>query len=173
MSQDDALSALAEGLLIPTNPTVDLSASPIGDFEYANPVTLNNQLLLYGNAVIQATDRIAACHKQIEAAKLAKRKAERQLEDFEQAILRKYPLPKGTGTLKVIDAYIARMAVEEKLHEQYADLKDEVRKQDDERAKWEAREKTTRMWLDAIDRASQNITTHLSFVKYESGPGRR
>jgi hypothetical protein len=39
-----------ENLHIPVNPSYDFNVAPDDQFDYANPVTLNNQLVLYTNA---------------------------------------------------------------------------------------------------------------------------
>lgn len=169
-------SKTALKLTIPVNPgsaeAPERSANT-EQFEYANPVTLNNRLILYGNAVIDATDRLNAYNLKIEEAKLSKREAERQLEGFEGRLLRSYPPEKNLSTLKLVQAYVERMAFDrDGTGEQYLELREALEKAEDAVHHWQAKAENLRTWLKAIELASHNITTHLSFVKFDGRLGR-
>jgi hypothetical protein len=168
------LSPSALRLTIPTNPNVDISVVPTAEFEYANPVTLNNMLLLYGNAVIELAGKRDRAGKRLEAAKLERRKAERQLEDFEQGLLRTHPAPRGVTTLKLLAAHIEAAAFSDDTSDQYDDLRNAVRTAEDAVEAANAQISTLKGWGDAIETASGNITVHLSYVKAEwNHSGRR
>lgn len=158
----------AVSLLIPLNPHCSPDVDPAQHLstEYVNPVVVNNREVLYTNAAIQLTDQLNAFNTKIEAAKKAKRDAEEQLAAFERRILRQHPLPRGTTTLKAIDAYIERMAVEGGTADQLDELRTHLRDVEDALAHWERRRDNARNWLAALELGSKNITTFLSFVKY-------
>lgn len=170
----EELSNMASKLLIPVNEAAAEAPSGQEEFEYANPVTLNNRLILYGNAVIEATDRLNRITKQIEAAKHAKRTAERVLAEYETRLLRKYPSQKNLTTLKLVQAHLDRVAFDlDDTAEQYDGLRKDVEKAEDAQEHWEAKAGEIRMWMKAIETASQNIMTHLSFVKFGGALGGR
>lgn len=174
MTEDVRPSAIAKRLTIPTNPTVSPDVDPSGDYEYANPVALNNRVVLYANAIIECTDLISQYSTRLEAAKLAKRKAERQLEDFEGRLLRVHPAPKGHNTLKALQSHIEKVAWEkDETGDQYHELQDALRKAEDDVARWAAKMAQQRDWLEAIKLASHNVGTFLSYVKFDSQLGGR
>jgi chromosome segregation ATPase len=170
-TDEGTLSAAAKRLLIPTNPHVspDVDPSTSGDFEYTNPVALNNRVVLYANALIECTDLIVQYQNRLEGAKLEKRTAERQIEDFEGRLLRQHPTPKGHNTLKALQAHIEKTAFEvDDTGDQYHDLREALRKAEDKVAKWQSKLSGQRDWLEAIKLASQNVGYHLSYVKFDS-----
>lgn len=172
------LSKRAVRLMLPTNPTVDPDVDPavVGEtpVEYCNPVALNNRVVFLANAMIEGSDEVSRLIKQSRAAKLAKRKAERQFEDFEHRILRIHAAPKGASSLKALAAHIQKAAFEQDdTGTQYEELLAAVRKAEDEVADCEGQIAEIRVWLDAIEAAQTAITTHLSFVKAEINQTRR
>jgi chromosome segregation ATPase len=108
------------------------------------------------------------------AAKLGKRKAERQLDQFEERILRIHPAPKGNNTLKALTAHIQKAAFEkEDTGAQYEQLREDFETAEDALIGIDSKLSQVRMWLDAIDAAQEAIRTHLSWVKADAGGGRR
>jgi hypothetical protein len=175
---DSELSARALKLMLPTNPNVDPDVDPSrvegGDFEYANPVALNNRIVFYANATIEGTDELYRLTAKQRAAKLGKRKAERQLDQFEERILRIHPAPKGNNTLKALTAHIQKAAFEkEDTGAQYEQLREDFETAEDTLVGIDSKLSQVRMWLDAIDAAQEAIRTHLSWVKADAGGGRR
>jgi chromosome segregation ATPase len=172
----EEVSKTAGLLLIPVNaasaeaPGIPADSS---QFEYANPVTLKNRLVLYSNAVIEATDRLNDFNERIAAAKQHKRAAERDLENYEARLLRLYPPEKNLSTLKLVQAYVERISHDrDSTSDQYHELRQAVHKAEDDGAHWQTKADKVRAWLNAIETASQNITTHLSYVKFDSKLGR-
>lgn len=176
MTEEAAPSKTALKLLIPVN-TTSLEAPDIAadssQFEYANPVTLKNRLILYSNAVIEATDKLNDINDRIAAEKRSKREAERLLGSYEEQLLRTYPPGKNLTTLKLVQAYVERVAHDlDNTADQYHQLREDVEAAEDKVAEWQVKADRIKAWLQAIAVASQNITTHLSFVKFDSRLGR-
>lgn len=161
------LGATAARLLIPTNPNVQVAEVAPKEFEYANPTTLNNLLILYGNARIELGDKSEKANKALEAAKLEKRKAERQLEDFEKRLLREKPVPRGITTLKLIGAHLEAAAFLEQTSDQYDLLRDAVRDAEDAEYAASAQVRRYKDWAETIQAAVDSITVHLSYIKHE------
>lgn len=173
LEPEPEFSATARRLFIPTNPHAGVGEIPESEFEYANPVTLNNVVLLYGNAKIELADKSDRAHKQLDAAKLAKRQAERQLESYEFRLLRTHPAPKGVTTLKLIAAHLDQAAFLDGTLTQYEELREEVVKWDDEVHRVQGALKRLDDWGSAIDSAINSITVHLSYLKAEWQHGGR
>lgn len=171
LAPDEPLSAAAQRLLIPTNPSASVGLVPESEFEYANPVTLNNVVLLYGNAKIELADKSDRAHKRLDAAKLELRKAERQVEDFEFRLLRTHPTSKTT--LKLIAAHLDQAAFQEDTIAQYDELRAHVRACEDAVHRAHGVVARLKDWSDAIDSAINSITVHLSYVKAEWQNGGR
>lgn len=173
------LTARGQWLWIPTNPNVSPDVNPEsrpdGEYEYANPVTVNNRLVLFANAVIAAMDELDQGISKVRQAKLQKKTAERQLRNYEQRILRSFPPPKGKNAIKLIDAHIARAAHElDDTLEQYQELQEALDEAEDAVTRAEGRVEKLRQWLKAIELAIQACTTHLSYVKFDGAfQGRR
>lgn len=164
---EERLGATAQRLMIPTNPSVEVATLEPREFEYANPVTLNNLLLLYGNARIELGDKLERANKRLEGAKLEKRKAERQLEDFETARLRTSPAPRGVSTLKLLAAHIESAAFLEGLSDQYDELREALAEAEDAVHAAQAGVNRLKDWGDTLEAATNSITVHLSYVKAE------
>jgi chromosome segregation ATPase len=169
---EKAASKTAALLTIPVNehsgeaPGVPAASE---QFEYANPVTLKNRLILYANAVIEATDKLNDINDAIASAKSAKRHAENDLESYEGRLLRLFPPEKNLTTLKLVQAYLERVAHDrDDTADQYYMLREAVKKAEENVAKAQAKADKIKAWLSAIETASQNITTHLSYVKFDS-----
>lgn len=157
-----------ENLLVPVNPEYDFDADPTGQFDYANPVTLNNQLVLYTNAGIELTKKVVVLNRRREKLRLDKKDVERKLKALRQNTLAKNPAPPSAAkNLALTDAYVQRCLeadgffLEAQAHEAtVATLDDKI-----DLMKEEA--ENLFFTMNTIKLASQNIMTHLSFVKNE------
>lgn len=164
-----------ENLLIPVNPDYDFDA-PATDvqFEYSNPATLSNKLVLYTNAAILLTKNVVSLARKRERLRLEKKEIDRQVRDLRREVLSKNPAPPSAAkNLQLTDAYMIRALEAEglligykKLETKSADLEDEV-----ETIKEEL--ENLRFTMETLKLAAQNITSSLSWTKAEASMGGR
>lgn len=165
------MSQLADRLTLPLNPAHDVEADPGDQADLANPVTLNNYELVYTNAMIQVTQLSIDVNRKIEACKKARAEAEHQLEDLEEAVLRAHPAPTSANSVKKTQAWVAERAVEMELGGRRTELVALGRDYDQTLAGLKAEAWHCSLWIDAIKLGSQNMQTHLSYVKDERRRG--
>lgn len=164
--------SVLEAILIPVNQEFDWSKAPETQFEYVNPVVLNNFEIKLANIYSTITQRSITAKKRLADAKDAVTTAEQELEDMELDILDRVPAPSSSKTLKLIDAHIRRAARELAVSDVHETLRAKIRKATTEVAKCALEVEGWKAQLDAVTQASQNIQTHLSYVKNEARNGR-
>lgn len=164
-----APKTVAARMRIPVNPEFDLEADPHeNEYQYVNPVQLNNQLIVLANEQVSLAQVRVAAEREIVALKLDKRKLERKLEDLEEALLRDNPLsPSEAKSLKTIGAAVARRVKEAGNEAVFAELRDQIRDLEDKTDEQLGLAARSRIYSDTAYNVSENIKTHLSFVKYE------
>ena len=156
-------------LQIPTNPEYDFGADPETQFDYANPVTLNNKLIEYANASIVVIRRLVTAQQEVAECKQELQALNAQIDDVEQEILSAYPpTTADTKTLKVLAAYIRRRATEDpdKAHLYFTRLNDRTELQA-RLLVLDAQIDNARQTFQLIKLLSDQVQTHLSFVKSE------
>lgn len=160
---------LPDRMRIVTNPHFDLEIDPSeNEFAYVNPVALNNDLIKLANEMITLAEAKVEAIKAIQKLKLERKKLERALDDLEQQLLRDDPLsPSEAKSLKTIAAAAARRAKESGHLATIDELRAKIRAVEDQIDKHDAIIRTSDIYWDTAERVSENIKTHLSFVKDE------
>jgi chaperonin cofactor prefoldin len=166
---EHTVSKWAKKLQLPTHPAYDFETDPTGQPEYVNPVTLNNYLVVYGNAQNQLSDYITTKNVRVTELKSAQRKKQRELDDFEESILRKSPpaLERHVKTLKLQNAYIAAKAAETGREVEHRGFVIALRSIEDEIEEVKSKIDTAKLWIKTLEDNTVKIQTHLSFVKSE------
>jgi hypothetical protein len=163
-----------DNLLAPVNPSYDFDADPADQFEYANPVTLNNKLVLFTNAMIELNKRAVSLARRRERKRLEKKDLDRQLKSLRNAVLSLHPIPPSSAkNLPLTEAYIVRCLEAEGLLDQYKQLELTAGRLDDEIDFLKEEGENLRFTFQTIQLASNNITMHLSYVKQEARMGAR
>jgi hypothetical protein len=156
-------------LLIPTNPDYDPD-HPDDGVDLANPVTVNNQQILFANEVIAVTGEHIAANRDITQCKLELKVLRRMRNDLHRQILRDRP-PRSGNDVKnnqLVDAYIFRMAVELQLDGMLHQIDEQEATLEASLAEAEAEAANCALKLTALKLASQNTMTFLSWVKEEA-----
>jgi len=166
---DHEVSTWAHKLQLPVNPAFDFEVDPSEQPEYVNPVTLNNYLATYSNAQIQLTDFVSVKNTRLTDLKKSQREKQRELDDFEERVLRKHPpsLERHVKTLKLQGAYIAAKAEEMGLSVEHKGYIVALRSIEDEMETVKSRIDTAKLWIKTIEDNTIKIQTYLSFVKSE------
>lgn len=154
---------------IPVNPYFNLDGDPHdNEFAYVNPVALNNQLIVLANEQLTLAQVRVSAERGITRLKLELRKVERDIEDLEETLLRDEPLsPSEAKSLKTIAAAVARRVKEAGKEAAFATLRQSARAYADEIERASALVARARIYSDTAMNVSDNIKTHLSYVKSE------
>ncbi len=158
-------------LLIPTHPDVDPDEDQGAEAtDLANPVTVNNRQVLFANEAIRIAQRHVGLNRQILKLKLELKVTRRAHEKIVRRVLTEFPPERvsDTKTLKLVDAYVARVADRARVSEELALLENEQARLEDEIMKKEAEAENQQLAMSAIKLASQNAMTFLSYVKDEA-----
>ncbi len=155
-------------LEIPTHPDYDFDKDPADQFEYANPVTLNNQLVLYTNAAIGLTQTVVSLGRRRQASRLRKKDLERKLKGLRNRVLSDNPAPPSAAkNLALTEAYVFRcldaagkLNEAEQLEAQIAVLEDEGETMKEE-------VENLHFTMKTLELAGTNVMTHLSWLKAE------
>jgi hypothetical protein len=156
-------------LLIPTNPDYDVDgAEPTA--ELANPVTVNNQQVLFANEAIRVTQDHVALNRDRTRLKLELKATRRAKDAIVRDLLRRFPpgSANDTKTLKLLDAYVWRKAEEFNEAERLRLLEEEEQHLEDEIERLEDEGHNKALAMAALKLASQNAMTFLSYVKDEA-----
>ncbi len=158
-------------LLIPTHPDVDPDEDVGAEAtDLANPVTVNNRQVLFANEAIRIAQRHVGLNRELIKLRLELKVTRRARERLVRKLLIEYPPDRvaDTKTLKLVEAYVERVAERVgRLEELHALVREEERLEDlIERKDADAENQTLAM--KAIQLASQNCMTFLSYVKDEA-----
>ena len=163
-------------LMIPTNPEYDWEVDPNTQFDFVNPVVLNNKLMQHANAAITVTQAIVTANRKLNDLESKRVLLETELEDLEQKVLAKQPpTPAEAKTLKQLGAYIIRMmeqADDPSDYARYLQVKDELSGMAKEMAEHRMSVDNGRQVFQMLKMLSEEIKTHLSFVKNEASGSR-
>lgn len=164
------LQAFVKRLSIATNPEYDWEVPPQEQTDLANPVELNNQEIVFSNAMIELAGAIVAVRRELLEKKKAYREALRDISKFEMQVLRE------AGTLSSADrnskqlqqAFIERKIGEKpELRATYWSRRDKADELEDAIADLEGELDNCDQLIRVVKHASENVQTHLSFVKDE------
>jgi hypothetical protein len=157
-------------LTIPTNPDYAPPDVSGDEAELANPVTVNNQQVLFANAALRVAQEHVEVNRRLVGARLELRVARRDFDDAMRAILKAHPPASANDTknLKLTEAYVWRRAEENALDGALRAHERLVQAREDEVTRLEAEADNKALAMAAIKLASQNAMTFLSYVKDEA-----
>lgn len=153
---------------IPINPHYEFE-QPTVRGQYVNPITLNNCLIANANDYYDTVEKLAAGNRNLAKLKQELSVTEATLNEFEQELLLEFPASASDRkSNKLIDTYLRKIVYEhpepqtrktwEGFHAVVRKLKAEIVATDLERDIYIAR-------MGHLKLESENIKTHLSFVK--------
>jgi hypothetical protein len=170
MADETEAPSMFDALMVPVNPEYDFNKEPQeNEFEYANPVTVNNQEILYANAAMQVTKLHVKANKKIAAAKLELKATREAREDIERKIV--VQSPPGTNDSKntrLMEAYIWRTAAATGKAEELQRLLQEERRLTARILDLEATAENLKLTQQTIKLAGEHGQTFLSYVKDEA-----
>lgn len=164
------LQQFVRRLTIATNPQYDWEVPPQEQPDLANPVELNNQEIVFSNAMIELAGAIVATRRELLARKKELREAQREISKFEMQVLRE------AGTLSSADRnskQLQQAFIERKIGENaairatYWARRDRADVLEDAIADLEGELDNCDQLIRVVKHASENVQTHLSFVKDE------
>jgi len=162
-------------LKVPVNPEYDFEQDPHDQAEYVNPVTLAHKQAYVMNYAVEVTAALTRINLRLADLKVQLRAAERAQEDFEAALLARFPAPAAERkSNKLLEAYITRLAFESGGQEIYGKLIAERRAREDELELATADLENARYVHQTLKLLSELGQTYLSFYKHEvrmSGTG--
>lgn len=164
------LQQFIKRLSIATNPQYDWEVPPQDQAQLANPVELNNQEIVFSNAMIELSGAIIATRRELLATKKAFREKTRLVAEFEMQVLR------AAGSLSSADRnskQLQQAFIERKIGENaaingpYWVAREAAEKLEDAIADLEGELDNCDQLIRVVKHASENVQTHLSFVKME------
>jgi hypothetical protein len=152
---------------IHVNPDYDLSKPPEdNDFQYVNPVALNNEIVTISNEMLTLAEAQAEAVRKKVKANLELSKAKRTLEQLEQVILSVNPLTATESkSLKTIATAIAVRAHEQGKVEELSAVQGQIAALEDIVTELEAVERVAQLYWKTGEALCESIKTHLAFVK--------
>lgn len=155
---------------VPTNPNYVFEQPKVRG-QYVNPVTVSNYLITLANEYHDVVEGLSKINRRQASLKADLSKAESELDEFEQELLLTHPAPAGDRkSNKLLEVYIRKLVLEDsdpqtkatwtKLRTTVRELRADVVTLDLERDVYFAR-------MGQLKVQSENIKTHLSFVKSE------
>lgn len=167
-------SSLLTSLQIPVYPDFDFDADPGEQAEYANPVTLANQVVRLANVHATVTGRIVERNSTIAQLKAELTTAQHAVEDFEASLLAQYPASTADRkSNKLLDAYVRAKAFEVGERETYTGLIERLRTLRIQLEQEELAIDAARVVLQTIKLQGEHLQTYLSFRKHEAEQTRR
>ena len=159
----------SDRMRVRTNPHYQMDVDPTEqEWAYVNPVQLNNDLITIANELLTLAEASAHAVRANQRLRLDKRKLERAQEDFETDLLAKDPLaPSEAKSLKTIAAAIERRVQQQQLSAIVSTRREQIRALEDEIDQNDATIRAAKLYYDAGEKVSDNITVHLSWVKDE------
>lgn len=159
---------MLEDLVIPVNPDYTFAEDPDGQEEYANPVTVSNQVVALSNAASKVAAIIVNCNKQLVEARQVLAVAEDAMEDFEQELLGRFQASTADRkSNKLLEAYIRRVAFEQGHAEEHRALRDKHRDAAHAVARLEVKVDSSRQVWQVLKLKGELAQTYLSFKKHE------
>ena len=154
-------------LTIPVNPKYDFDLDPAEqEGTYVNPVTLNNSLIRYANTAATLVQQLTVAKKERLETNLRIRAAKQQLDDLEYDLLMETPKA-AKQTLKIQETEIRRKAKELGSYDYMKELENDLHKLTDSKLILDVKIENLVSALDLVEQLSQNVQTHLSFIKTE------
>lgn len=158
-----------ENMLVPVNPEYDFDKDPTeNEFEYANPVTLNNKLVLYTNACFVLTEKAVVLGRRRERTRLDAKDKERTLRTLRNETLARNPAPPSAAkNLALTDAYVQRCLDLDGRLEEAQVLENEIAGLEDDAEQMKDEVENLRFTITTIRLACENIAIHLSYAKHD------
>lgn len=163
----------ADRMRVRTNPAYDSEVDPTEqEWAYVNPVQLNNDLITIGNEMLSLAEVSVNATRENQRLRLEMRKLEREQDDFEKHLLATDPLaPSEAKSLKTIAAAIERRVQQQGLSDQVQARLDKIRQYEDAIDRNETTIRLSKLYWDTAEKLSDNIKTHLAYVKAERSHG--
>jgi len=158
---------------IPVNPHYVFS-QPTVTSQYANPVVLNNYLILVANDSHTLAERVAQVNGRLGKLKSNMADAEGRLDEFEQELLLKTPAPANDRkSNKLLDIYVRTlvMGLEDDQRSTWAALREAIQSLKADIVVTELEKDSTYARLNHLKLEADCIKTHLAYVKMESRYG--
>lgn len=154
-------------LKVPTHPEFDLDRDS-GTLTYVPPVKLNNLLVVYVNAMLEVGEDMVQLIRNVEGLKVQRKRAEQDHARVVRELFTAAPIPaNATKNLPLTEAYARTLAQEAgrlgELDQLRADMEGYELDIQHDQAEIEA----AKRMLELLQMASDNIKTHLSYVKSE------
>ena len=154
------------------NPQYDWAVPAADQVEYANPVTVNNQVLLLANYAIEVTQSIVATNRKIRDAKEALKAAKHAKDDFQYDLMRTYPPPAtATKSLALMEAFVRNSAFVAGTQEQYIELRKAVNAAELAMERLDIDLDASKQVWDTVKLLGIHLQTFLSFVKSDKKSG--
>lgn len=156
-------------LRIRVNPAFDLERDPSAqDAVYVDPDALNNDLITIANEMVRLAEIEVAAMQENKQLRLRKRKLERILTEFETRLMAEDPLsPTEAKSLKLTAAAVLRRVADggytawvEQRRTRLAQLENRI-------AENAETIQMAKLYWETAERLSDNIKTHLAYVKEE------
>lgn len=169
MATDSMTPSIADRLKIQVNPEFDHEAEPEDQpVAYVNPVRLNNDLIRLSNQLVLFAEERARLIGRRTKLRHQRRSIETARESRERVLLRDTPLsPAEAKSLKTIEAAVARRAQLSGEEAQFAAWDAELGTIEAELDKIEAAMDVYSVYAHTTERMTDNIKSHLSYVKAE------
>lgn len=160
---------MVSDLKIPVHPHYKLGDAPEGQTQYVNPVTLNNYLIRAVNSHGTIVDMISGVNRVLGKLRAELADADASVEDLEKEMQMEHPAPTNDRkSNKLLEAYLMRIAHTSGYMDSYRSLKELVRTKKREIGLQEVEKDVLFQELQHIKLMSENIKTHLSYVKQET-----
>jgi hypothetical protein len=157
---------------IPVNPAY---APTVPDLQtqYVNPVTLNNVLIAMANALGGVTQELMGVYRKDAKYKVRLKQLESDIENIERHLLIAFP-PNAAQckTNKVLEGYVTILAEQQGVAEELTALRETLLKGKRAVVKLAAEKDALDAELNYLKIASDNIRSHLSWVKVDIQQGR-
>lgn len=163
----------ADRMRVRTNPAFDQDLDPQEqEWAYVNPVALNNDLVKIGNEMLTLASAMVQAINDNKKLRLEKKKLQRLQDDFETGLLASDPLNPSEGkNLKSTAAAIARRVKQGQHSALVEERTKKIREYEDGIERNEDIIKTAKIYWDTAEKLSENLKTHLSWVKDERKRG--
>lgn len=154
---------------IRTNPAFVDDVDPTEqEWAYVNPVALNNDLITIANEMLTLAEASVGAINANKTFRLERKKLQRAQDDFETSLLAIDPLNPAEGkNLKTTAAAIERRIKQGQYSAEVDARVKRIRELEDAIDRNDDIIKTAKFYWDTADKVSDNIKTHLSFVKDE------
>ena len=169
-SLPEKLRAYLSYLRVPVRPDYDWQLTPGENGEdYVNPVELNNQITVYGNAQLELGAAMAAINRKRLEQRKRKRAIEAMLKRTDTQVFRDTGMKSTDKNSKALQqAFVEKKLMEMPAQfEAYRTLHDELDTIIDRLDELEVEGDNVDQFIKVVKHASDNAQTHLSFIKEE------